>query len=456
MHSYTLAKIWIRKGHCSVVLAALLLVLLSQAVVAATIESPEQASGGSDCASTHTVVSGETLTGLAEGAGVSLSALAQANNLSTTDQVLIGQELCIPHTISAASTLTPSSSTAAQTTGTAAGWTGSYYNTQDLSGDAVLTRQDGAIDFDWASGSPDSSISVDSFSVSWTATSTFEAGSYRFTAVADDGVRIYIDDTLLLEDWNVHPATTTVSDTELTEGSHAIKVEYFESTGMASITVSWEKLVEETPDCEIEPHDSLSSFWEHSGLGCASAAAQTVWAAWQPFETGHMIWRQDSDNLFVYADDGSWAQHADDWDDQDLSNNRGSPATGLQAPVRGFGYLWETNDDVFADLGWAEDAEKGFCLRTQQFEKGVLLIGDLVETCQENSHNFASETMFAKNALQALTSGSWNLACKNQTHGSLQSLWNQAVLGCPLSSGSTPMVCLAAFPERIYAVAARR
>ena len=96
MHSYTLAKIWIRKGHCSVVLAALLLVLLSQAVVAATIESPEQASGGSDCASTHTVVSGETLTGLAEGAGVSLSALAQANNLSTTDQVLIGQELVYP------------------------------------------------------------------------------------------------------------------------------------------------------------------------------------------------------------------------------------------------------------------------------------------------------------------------------------------------------------------------
>ena len=163
MHSYTLAKIWIRKGHCSVVLAALLLVLLSQVVVAATIESPEQAPGGSDCASTHTVVSGETLTGLAEGAGVSLSALAQANNLSTTDQVLIGQELCIPHTISAASTLTPSSSTTAQTTGTAAGWTGSYYNTQDLSGDAVLTRQDGAIDFDWASGSPDTTISVRQF-----------------------------------------------------------------------------------------------------------------------------------------------------------------------------------------------------------------------------------------------------------------------------------------------------
>ncbi len=446
MHSFTLAKVWFRPARCSVVLAALLIALLSQVAAAGTIESPQHASDGSDCASTHTVAAGETLTSIAEGAGVSLSALAQINHLSTTDQVLIDQELCIPHTTSAASTLPPpspttvqppSSPTAAQTAGTAASWTGSYYNTQDLSGDAVLTRQDAAIDFDWESGSPDTTISSDSFSASWTATSTFEAGTYRFTAVADDGVRIYVDDVVVLEDWNVHPATTTVRDTELTEGSHTIKVEYFEGTGMASITVSWEKVVVETPDCEIQPHESLNSFWEHSALGCASAAAQTVWAAWQPFETGHMIWRQDSDNLFVFADDGDWAQHSDDWDDQDLSNNRGDPPTGLQSPVRGFGHLWETNDDVFGDLGWAEAAEKGFCLRTQQFEKGVLLIGDLVESCQENSHNFASETLFAENALQALTGGTWNMVCKNETHGRLQSLWDSDALGCPVAAGST-------------------
>ena len=242
MRSDHLPIVWIRHVHCTVFVAALLLALLPQIVAAAKIGTLEQTSGG----------------------------------------------------------LEPAAPTPSQPTGTAADWTGNYYATQDLSGDPVLTRQDGAIDFDWQAGSPDASVSSDSFSVSWTATSTFEAGSYRFSARVDDGVRIYVDDSLLLEDWNLHPATTTVSDTELTAGSHTVKVEYFEADGMASITVWWEKLEEDTPDCEIQPHDSLSSFWDHSALGCASAAAQTVWSAWQPFESGHMIWRQDGDDyLFM-------------------------------------------------------------------------------------------------------------------------------------------------------------
>ena len=428
---------WIRRWQGAFVAAALLLSLLSQIAVAGTSDAIEQGTNGTDCASTHTVTAGETLTGLSVSTGVSLSALAQANNLSITDQVLIGQELCIPHVISAASPVAPAAPAPTQRSGTAASWTGKYYNTQDLSGDPVLTRQDGAISFDWQSGSPDTSINNDGFSVSWTASVTFETGTYRFTAVADDGVRVYVDDTLVLEDWNVHPATTTVQDTELTEGSHTVKVEYFEASGMASISVSWEKQVVETPSCDIQPHDSLSSFWSHSSLGCASAEASTIWAAWQPFEGGNMIWRQTEDAVYVYADDGDWARFEDNWNEQALSNNRGTPPTGLQSPVRGFGYLWETNDSVFNDLGWATDGERGFCARIQQFANGILLLGDTVETCNDNSHNFASQTVFAKNALEALTGGTWKFLCNTDTHGQLKPYWDQSELGCPVSAGQT-------------------
>ena len=118
MRSYNLPIVWIRQVHCMVFVAALLLALLPQIVAAAKIGTLEQTSGG----------------------------------------------------------LEPAAPTPSQPTGTAADWTGNYYNTQDLSGDPVLTRQDGAIDFDWQAGSPDTSVSSDSFSVSWTATSTFEAG----------------------------------------------------------------------------------------------------------------------------------------------------------------------------------------------------------------------------------------------------------------------------------------
>ena len=41
-----------------------------------------------DCASTHIVTTGETLSGIAVSTGVSLSALAEHNHLSITDQVL--------------------------------------------------------------------------------------------------------------------------------------------------------------------------------------------------------------------------------------------------------------------------------------------------------------------------------------------------------------------------------
>ena len=427
----------IRGWQGLLVTAALLLSLLSQNAAAGTSDAIEHGGHESDCASFHTVTAGETLTGISVRMGVSLSALAQVNHLSVTDQVLIGQELCIPHVIGAASPVAPAAPAPTQRSGTSASWTGKYYNNQALSGDPVLTRQDSAIDFDWDSGSPDASVTNDSFSVTWTASVVFETGTYRFTAVADDGVRVYVDETLVLEDWNVHPATTTVQDTELTAGSHTVKVEYFEASGEASISVSWEKQVAETPSCDVRPHDSLSSFWTHSSLGCASAAASTVWAAWQPFENGNMIWRQNDDAVYVYADNGNWARYDDNWNEQDLSNNRGTPPTGLKSPVRGFGYLWETNDDVFADLGWATADERGFCARIQQFAKGILLIGDTVETCHENSHNFASETAFARNALQALTGGTWKFACNTETHGVLKPYWDQAELGCPVSASKT-------------------
>ena len=438
MRTETSPFAWTRPALLAAVVMALLVSLLPQNVGADTIETREQASGNQNCASTHTIVAGETLSGIAESARVSLSALSQANNITNPDNIYIGLSLCIPPAEVIAAQEAPSTPTASQATGTAAEWTGKYYSGQELSGDPVLTRQDAAIHFDWESGSPDASIANDSFSVSWTASSDFEAGTYRFSARADDGVRIYVDDTLQLEDWNLHPATTTITDIEMTEGSHTIKVEYFEADGLASISVWWEKQAEEElPVCETQPHDRLNQYWSQRALGCPSAAAATVWSAWQPFEKGHMVWRQDENFIYVFADDGNWERFDDEWDDQALTNNRGTPPTDRRSPMHGFGYLWETNDDVYADLGWATHPEKGFCALVQQFEKGILLIGDPVETCFGDEHNFQSDTPFQMNTLQALNAGTWGFVCQIQTHERLRNSWRHNQLGCPLSAGKT-------------------
>ncbi len=85
------------------------------------------------------------------------------------------------------------------TSTTTASYTGEYFANQNLSGSPTLTRTDSSINFDWGSGSPDGSIPTDHFSARWTQTASFTGGTYVFTATSDDGVRIYVDNELILD-----------------------------------------------------------------------------------------------------------------------------------------------------------------------------------------------------------------------------------------------------------------
>ena len=118
-----------------------------------------------------------------------------------------------------------------------------------------------------------------------------------------------------------------------------------------------------------------------------------------------MNWRQDDDAVFVFTDEGKWNRYSDDWNSQVYTDTRGTVPDGMHTPVRGFGYLWETDDDVYADLGWATDEEKGFCAVIQQFEHGYLLTGDPVDSCFADTQNLVSETLFASATIQALDEG---------------------------------------------------
>lgn len=123
-----------------------------------------------------------------------------------------------------------------------AAWTGTFYGNRELRGDPLLSRQDASLRFDWQGGQPGPRVSGDNFSAAWTTTRRFQAGAYRFFARADDGVRLYVDDVLVLADWNIHPATQSFGDIYLSPGNHTVRVEYFEAGGLASISVWWEKV----------------------------------------------------------------------------------------------------------------------------------------------------------------------------------------------------------------------
>jgi hypothetical protein len=119
------------------------------------------------------------------------------------------------------------------------GWSAKYYDNPNVTGTPVLTRMDQDINFDWSDGSPDASVPADHFSARWTKSIHFTAGTYAFTATADDGVRLYIDGSLVLDKWVPEGPTTYTVDKQLPTGTHQIVMEYFENTGGAVAKLSY-------------------------------------------------------------------------------------------------------------------------------------------------------------------------------------------------------------------------
>lgn len=122
------------------------------------------------------------------------------------------------------------------------GWRGEYYANRELNGSASLIRTDYSIDFDWGRSAPALGIPADDFSVRWTGAATFEAGTYRFKVLVDDGARLFVDNNLELSEWEDGGVRELIVDLGLSSGSHTLKLEYYDRTRDARIRLTWEKL----------------------------------------------------------------------------------------------------------------------------------------------------------------------------------------------------------------------
>src|SRR5262249_57575244 len=87
--------------------------------------------------------------------------------------------------------------------------------------------------------SPAPTLPTDPFPPRGTANSTSNAGTHTSTARADDGIRLYIDGTLVIDAWIDQPPTTYTTTRTLTSGTHQIKLEYYENTGGAVAKLDW-------------------------------------------------------------------------------------------------------------------------------------------------------------------------------------------------------------------------
>lgn len=120
-------------------------------------------------------------------------------------------------------------------------WLGEYFGNTDLSGKPVVTQKDGNIGFNWGLGAPVGGLPEDYFGVRWTRKDTFFADNYAFCAMADDGVRLYVDGVRLIDEWHAANALSYCAQADLTAGVHTVKVEYYEDGGNALIYVWWER-----------------------------------------------------------------------------------------------------------------------------------------------------------------------------------------------------------------------
>jgi prepilin-type N-terminal cleavage/methylation domain-containing protein len=123
--------------------------------------------------------------------------------------------------------------------GTFANWVGEYYSNINLTGTPALCRNDAALNFSWGGGAADASLPADNFSVRWTRTVNFTAGTYNFTVGSDDGSRLIIDGTTVINFWTDHSYATQSASRTLTAGDHTVVVEFYERGGSAQATLTW-------------------------------------------------------------------------------------------------------------------------------------------------------------------------------------------------------------------------
>ena len=142
-------------------------------------------------------------------------------------------------------------------------WHGEYFSNTTLAGAPALVRDDTAVDFNWGMGAPAAGIPADNFSVRWTRSLYFEGGNYRFYAHSDDGVRLWIDNTLVLDEWHSASAETHMTVLALSTGNHLIRVEYYEALGTAQIQLWWQR-IDYYPDWRGE-------YWSNRSLSGPSA-----------------------------------------------------------------------------------------------------------------------------------------------------------------------------------------
>lgn len=125
--------------------------------------------------------------------------------------------------------------------GNGMGLLGEYLH-QDLNPPAYMVRIDSVVNYSWGEGSPAASnIPFDNFTVRWSGTvQPYFTDTLTFFTVTDDGVRLWVDDSLLIDKWQGQPTTEYSGQIALQGGKrYSVVMEFLENSGAAKAELWW-------------------------------------------------------------------------------------------------------------------------------------------------------------------------------------------------------------------------
>lgn len=123
------------------------------------------------------------------------------------------------------------------------GLKGEYFTNMNLNGKPERIVIDKTINFMWNDKGPFDDFQVDNFSVRWSGyIKPDKSDKYTFDVSSDDGIRLYLDDKLVIDDWNDHALLTNSYTVNLEANKfYKIKLEYYENGGGAIVKFGWRK-----------------------------------------------------------------------------------------------------------------------------------------------------------------------------------------------------------------------
>lgn len=124
--------------------------------------------------------------------------------------------------------------------GTGIGLRADYFDNMDFTGTRVR-RIDPIVGFDWGLGQPDPAIAADQFSVRWIGhVQPRFTETYTFHTISDDGVRLWVNNQILVDNWTDHGPTENIGFIPLQAGQlYDIKMEMYENGGGATAQLFW-------------------------------------------------------------------------------------------------------------------------------------------------------------------------------------------------------------------------